>query len=92
MMAVPYDYEAKFEMIAKLNGWDVRAKAIFLAVSLDGSARLDLAGMRAGERFDFAVAINTRGVHTYYNFTGQQVTHTCLQVCTLLSHPQVYPF
>ena len=37
------------------------------------------------------MAINTRGVHTYYNFTGQQVTHICLQVHTLLSYPQLYP-
>ena len=47
------DYRAQFELVAELNGWDGRTKAIYLAASLQGTARAILGDLDSSKRKDF---------------------------------------
>ncbi|CAC5382339.1 unnamed protein product [Mytilus coruscus] len=47
------EYLTQFYLLAELNDWDLRSKALLLASSLTGSARALLNEMTEGERHDF---------------------------------------
>ncbi|CAC5366187.1 unnamed protein product [Mytilus coruscus] len=47
------EYLTQFYLLAELNDWDLRSKALLLASSLTGSARTLLNEMTEGERHDF---------------------------------------
>ena len=51
------DYRAQFELVAELNGWDGRTKAIYLAASLQGPARAILGDLDSSKRRDFSALI-----------------------------------
>ena len=51
------DYRAQFELVAELNGWDGRTKAIYLAASLQGPARAILGDLDSSKRKDFSALI-----------------------------------
>ena len=51
------DYRAQFELVAELNRWDNRTKAIYLAASLQGSARATLGDLDPRKRKDFSALI-----------------------------------
>ena len=51
------DYHAQFELVAELNGWDGRTKAIYLAASLQGPAHAILGNLDSSKRRDFSVLI-----------------------------------
>ena len=51
------DYRAQFELVANLNGWDGRAKVIYLAASLQGPARATLVDLDSGKQKDFSALI-----------------------------------
>ena len=51
------DYRAQFELVAELNGWDGRTKAIYLAASLQGPARATLGDLDPSKRKDFSALI-----------------------------------
>lgn len=51
------DYRAQFELVAELNGWDGRTKAIYLAASLQGPARATLGDLDSSKRKDFSALI-----------------------------------
>ena len=48
------DYRAQFELVAELNSWDCRTKAIYLAASLQGPARATLGDLDPTKRSDFS--------------------------------------
>ena len=51
------DYRAQFELVAELNRWDNCTKAIYLAASLQGSARATLGDLDPRKRKDFSALI-----------------------------------
>ena len=51
------DYRAQFELVAELNGWDGRTKAIYLAASVQGPARAILGDLDSSKRWDFSALI-----------------------------------
>jgi len=51
------DYRAQFELVAELNGWDGRTKAIYLAASLQGQARATLGDLDPSKRKDFSALV-----------------------------------
>ena len=46
------DYKAQFDLVAELNRWDTRTKAIFLAASLKGPAQAILGDLDPAQRTD----------------------------------------
>ena len=57
------DYEVHFSMVAEINGWDDRSKAVFLAASLRGSAQSVLSDLDERSRHSFRqlrAALNRR--------------------------------
>ena len=47
------DFMAQFEITAEINGWDYTAKSLYLANSLDGTARSLLNEVTAEQRRDY---------------------------------------
>ena len=47
------DYQAQFELIAELNGWNTSTMAIYLAVSLSGCAQAVLTDLDANSRRNY---------------------------------------
>lgn len=47
------DYRAQFDLVAELNGWEPRTRAIYLAASLQGTARATLGDLDSAKRTDF---------------------------------------
>ena len=52
------DYSVQFEMVAELNLWDNREKALFLASSLRGTARSVLGDLDRSLRYDYIALTN----------------------------------
>ncbi|CAC5423608.1 unnamed protein product [Mytilus coruscus] len=52
------EYLTQFNLLAKLNDWDPKIKALLLASSLSGSARAILNEITDGERHDFECLVN----------------------------------
>ena len=51
------DYRTQFELVAELNGWDGRTKAIYLAASLQGFTRTTLGDLDSSKWKDFSALI-----------------------------------
>ena len=47
------DYRAHFDLVAELNGWEPRTRAIYLADSLQGPARATLGYIDSAKKTDF---------------------------------------
>ena len=57
------DYQAQFELVAEINGWDQTTKATYLAVSLSGPAQAVLGDLDRSQRTNFkelVSALNNR--------------------------------
>ncbi|CAC5389839.1 unnamed protein product [Mytilus coruscus] len=52
------EYLTQFNLLAELNDWDLKTKALLLASSLSGSARAILHEMTDGELHDFECLVN----------------------------------
>lgn len=55
------DYLVQFELLAELNGWSAREKAIYLAANLRGAAQAVLGDLDITKRRDFTALITALG-------------------------------
>lgn len=55
------DYRTQFELVAELNHWDNRTKAIYLAASQQGPARATLGDLDPSKRKEFSALIEALG-------------------------------
>ena len=57
------DYHAQFDIVAELNGWETRTRAIYLAASLQGPARATLGDLDATKRTDYEALTEALEAH-----------------------------